>query len=219
MPWGWRAGCPHTDWGVGRQIAGATDLILHSALCILFLLRFLGAQGFELGHKGVGVFLLAFFIDAAADEVVADQKNDGQENANDEAGGGLHEHCDISGAGDAGLIDADQLVAGDEALIIGVVVITTGAEHALAVLFCDLHNTVGDDAGAVALGVEERDHIAHFDFGGLDGTVDDQVAAFDLRVHRIRQNDEREDASNIWNFIFIDKALGNQRHINDEDRN
>ena len=41
MPWGWRAGCPHTDWGVGRQIAGATDLILHSALCILFLLRFL----------------------------------------------------------------------------------------------------------------------------------------------------------------------------------
>ena len=85
-----------------------------------------------------------------------------------------------------------------------------------------LLHAVGQDAVALALGVEEGDDVALLHVLDVDLLDEDEVAGLDhgirLRVHRRRQNDQRGVPAHGRDFIRVDQPLDDDRHVYYEDR-
>jgi hypothetical protein len=72
---------------------------------------------------------------------------------------------------------------------------------------------MGYYTGAIALRVKEGNNVPNFDLGSIDGLTNDQITAFDLGVHRIGKNEQREVSAKAGHFLLVHKALDDQGHI------
>ena len=141
------------------------------------------------GKERIGILLVILFVNTATNNIVTDKKNDRKHNTDNKSRCRLHEHCNVSCTGDTRLINAYQVFGGDELFILGIVVITAGAEENLSIFLNDLNNTVGNNACSVACGIEEGNNIVYFNILGFCCMANNQIAAFNFRIHRIGQYD------------------------------
>ena len=161
---------------------------------------------------------MRLFKFAGAQHIIADQQDQRQHHADDKAGRGLHKHGHPACGGDALPVGADHLACLDGQTVVRVVGVAAGSEGKLAVLLGDLDHAVGDDAGAVARGIEEGDHIADADRVRVCLAADDQIAALDLRIHGVRQHDHGKDPADAGYLVLIRIAADDQRDVDHQNR-
>ena len=77
---------------------------------------------------------------------------------------------------------------------------------------------MGQHAGAAAVGVEESDHVPLLHILRIQGLDDDQVAALDVRIHRIGQHDERRVAAEGGDLAGVHQALDDHGDVHQQDR-
>ena len=154
----------------------------------------------------------------ASYHVIGNKKNNREHNADDKTGCGLHEHRNVARSGNPAFINSDKAFRRNGKFIFGVVVITLCSESDSAVFFNNRGYSMGYDCGTVSGRVKEGYYVADFDFLRFKSFVDDKVAAFDLRIHGVGENDKRENSANARDFVRIGKALHDQDKVDYQNR-
>ena len=163
--------------------------------------------------------LVVLFVDAATDYVIANQKNDGKNHTDNQACGGLHEHGNMSHAGDAELINPHQIFRRDKFFILSVVVITLCLKGNQAVLVNNLYASMGQYRGAGGVRIEEGNNIAFLDFFRLCCLDDYKIARHNGILHGGRENDQRRITAEGRNLVGVNISLNNHRNIHNQNGN